>query len=61
MLYIVVGGSNNRLLNQFTVNAINRKVVLDTSEATSIGNLIMWVKASGEVNSFSEKRRVFYY
>ncbi len=58
VLHIVGGGSNNRLLNQFTANALKRTVVAGPAEATAIGNLMMQVKSSGEVNGFSEMHRV---
>ena len=58
VLHIVGGGSKNKLLNQVTANAINRKVVAGPAEATAIGNLMTQVKASGKVNSLSDMRRV---
>ena len=58
VLHIVGGGSNNKLLNQMTANSLNRTVVAGPAEATAIGNLMMQVKASGEVKNLAEMRQV---
>lgn len=58
VLHIVGGGANNRLLNQMTASALGRMVVAGPTEATAIGNLMVQVKASGEVKSLSEMRQV---
>ena len=41
VLHIVGGGSRNRLLNQWTANALNRKVVTGPIEATAAGNILI--------------------
>jgi sugar (pentulose or hexulose) kinase len=58
VLHIVGGGSKNILLNQITADAINRPVVAGPHEATAIGNLMVQVKASGEVKDIGEMREV---
>ena len=58
VLHIVGGGSKNALLNQFAASALNREVVAGPDEATAIGNLMVQVKASGEVKSTDEMRNV---
>lgn len=58
VLHIIGGGANNKLLNQMTASAINRPVTAGPIEATAIGNLMMQVKASGEVKNFGEMRQV---
>lgn len=58
VLHIVGGGSMNTLLNQYTANAINREVVAGPAEATAIGNLMVQVKASGEVADMDQVRQV---
>ena len=58
IMHIVGGGSQNRLLNQMTANALNREVVAGPAEATAVGNLMEQVKASGEVKGMSETRQV---
>lgn len=55
---IVGGGANNRLLNQFTANAINRLVICGPTEATAIGNLMVQVIALGEIKDLNEIRQV---
>jgi sugar (pentulose or hexulose) kinase len=57
-LHIVGGGSQNRLLNQMTANAIARPVLAGPSEATAIGNLLMQALALGAVGSLDELRAV---
>jgi len=58
VLHIVGGGSRNILLNQITADAINRPVIAGPDEATAIGNLMVQVKAAGEVSSADEMRQV---
>jgi rhamnulokinase len=55
---IVGGGSRNRLLNQFTANAIGRPVIAGPAEATALGNIAMQMLATGVVSSVSEARQV---
>ncbi|MEI6102172.1 MAG: FGGY-family carbohydrate kinase, partial [Eubacteriales bacterium] len=58
VLHIVGGGSKNSLLNQFTADAIDREVIAGPGEATAIGNLLVQVKASGELKDLAEMRQV---
>jgi rhamnulokinase len=57
-LQIVGGGSRNRLLNQFTAEAIGRPVVAGPVEATTLGNVAMQMLATGAVDSLDEARRI---
>jgi rhamnulokinase len=57
-LHVIGGGSQNRLLNRFTANAINMPVVAGPSEATAIGNIMLQAKALGAVNNLNEIREV---
>lgn len=57
-LHIIGGGSQNRLLNSYTANAIGLPVVAGPSEATAIGNILLQAKACGLVNDKSEMRRI---
>lgn len=57
-LHIIGGGSKNDILNQFTANAINKKVVAGPSEATAIGNVMVQAMAAGVVSSLQEMRSI---
>ena len=56
VLHIVGGGSKNKMLNQFTANAIGRPVIAGPSEGTVIGNLLMQAMALGEFENLAELR-----
>jgi rhamnulokinase len=58
VIHIVGGGSKSDILNQFTAGACQRPVVTGPVEATAMGNLMMQVRASGEVGSLAEMREV---
>lgn len=58
VLHIVGGGTQNRLLNQFTSNAIHRPVICGPIEATAIGNLMIQAMALGEVRNVREIREI---
>lgn len=58
VLHIVGGGSKNRLLNQLTASAVGREVIAGPAEATAVGNLLVQVMASGEINGPDDMRRV---
>ncbi|MFT4223656.1 rhamnulokinase [Dysgonomonas sp.] len=57
-LYIIGGGSQNKLLNQFTANATGIPVIAGHTEATAIGNIMMQAKALNIVGSLSEIRQI---
>jgi rhamnulokinase len=58
VLHIIGGGSKNQLLNQFTANAIGKRVVAGPSEATAIGNVMMQARGAGVVGSLAEAREI---
>jgi rhamnulokinase len=58
VIHVVGGGSQNRLLNQFTADACNRPVVAGPAEATIMGNLLVQAGAAGEIDSLPEMREV---
>jgi rhamnulokinase len=57
-LHIVGGGSQSRILNQFTADACQRPVLAGPVEATAMGNLLVQVRANGELASLAELRAV---
>lgn len=57
-LHIVGGGTKNRLLNQFTANSLNRKIITGPVEATAVGNILGQLIALGEIESVSAAREV---
>jgi rhamnulokinase len=58
VIHIVGGGSQNQLLNRFTADACQRPVVAGPVEATALGNVLVQVRASGELSSLAEMRKV---
>ncbi len=57
-VHIIGGGSQNRLLNQFTADATGRTVVAGPAEATAIGNVLVQALALGHIPSLAEGRAV---
>jgi rhamnulokinase len=53
---IVGGGSQNKLLNQFTADACGREVVTGPVEATALGNIMMQAIATGHIKTLEEGR-----
>jgi rhamnulokinase len=58
VIHIVGGGSKSAILNQFTADACQRPVITGPVEATAMGNLLVQVRASGELSSLAEMREV---
>jgi sugar (pentulose or hexulose) kinase len=57
-LHIVGGGCQNKLLCQFSANALNRRVIAGPVEATAMGNIMLQALAMGQVSSLAEVRQV---
>jgi rhamnulokinase len=57
-LHVVGGGTRNRLLMQYTANAIGRPIWSGPTEATAIGNLLGQLQAQGAIASVAEGRQV---
>ncbi|MCX6928895.1 MAG: rhamnulokinase [Verrucomicrobia bacterium] len=58
VIHIVGGGSKSGILNQFAADACQRPVITGPVEATALGNLLVQVRASGELSSLGEIREV---
>jgi rhamnulokinase len=57
-LYIVGGGTQNRLLSQFAADATGRQVITGPVEATATGNILMQMLAQGHISSLIEGRTI---
>ncbi len=55
-LHVIGGGSQNKMLNQFTANALGVSVVAGPVEATAIGNVMVQAKADGLYKDVQEMR-----
>lgn len=55
-LHVIGGGSKNKLLNQWTANALGIPVLAGPSEATAIGNCMVQAMAAGVVKDRHEMR-----
>jgi rhamnulokinase len=58
VIHIVGGGARNALLNQFTADACGVPVLAGPVEATVLGNILMQVRARGELGSLADIRAV---
>lgn len=58
VIHIVGGGTQNRLLNQFTANACGRPVMTGPIEATALGNVLIQARANGDLSSLTDIRDV---
>jgi rhamnulokinase len=57
-IYIIGGGTKNRLLNQFAADATCRVVITGPVEATAIGNILMQAIGLKHLGSLAEARSV---
>jgi rhamnulokinase len=57
-LHIVGGGCQDRLLNQFTANALGTTVYAGPVEATGLGNIMAQMMADGVINTLAEGRAI---
>ncbi len=57
-LHVIGGGSRNKLLNQFTANALGLPVIAGPAEATALGNIMMQAKATGLVDNLGAMRYI---
>ncbi len=57
-LHVIGGGVKNELLTEMTAKAIGRKVVSGPVEATAIGNAVMQMIATGEIEDLAAARKI---
>lgn len=57
-LNIIGGGSQNKLLNQLTADALGIPVYAGPVEATAIGNILTQAMAKGEISGLAELREI---
>jgi sugar (pentulose or hexulose) kinase len=68
IIYIIGGGVRNKVLCQFISDATGLPVTAGPAESSTAGNLLMQLKATGEIKSLEEGRQlslnsseIFYY
>jgi rhamnulokinase len=59
-IHIIGGGSKNRLLNQFSANCTQRKVIAGPVEAAAVGNILIQAIALGHLASLPEARALIH-
>ena len=57
-MHVIGGGSQNKLLNRLTSEALDVPVIAGPIEATGMGNILTQALAKGEIKDIDELRAV---
>ncbi|MCT2402108.1 FGGY-family carbohydrate kinase, partial [Novosphingobium sp. HK4-1] len=57
-IYVIGGGSKNEMLNQLIADTTGKTVVAGLSEATAIGNLIVQMMATDQIDDMQQARQI---
>ena len=57
-MYVIGGGSRNRIINQWTSNILKIPVLAGIQEATSIGNMLVQLKALKDIGSIRNEIQI---
>ena len=55
-LHVIGGGAQNRLLSRLTADITGREVLVGAVEATALGNVLVQLRAAGEIGSLDDMR-----
>lgn len=57
-LHVIGGGSRNAYLMQFTADELGIPVVAGPTECTALGNMLVQLRAAGEVKTYEDMRKI---
>lgn len=57
-IHVMGGGSRDDMLNQLTADVTGKTVLAGPVESTALGNVVMQMKASGDISSMAEGRAI---
>ena len=57
-IYIVGGGTKDKLLSSFTASACNKNVSAGPTEASVLGNIALQLLAEGKIKTLRDARRI---